>query len=59
MMRHKFIHAPFHFKDFTGMNFNIRCLALVTAQRLVDHDARVRQAEAFIFCPCSQQERAH
>ncbi|CEV36653.1 Uncharacterised protein [Salmonella enterica subsp. enterica serovar Typhi] len=59
MMRHKFIHAPFYFQNFAGVNFNIRRLALIAAQRLVDHDARVRQAETFAFRPGSQQKRPH
>ena len=41
------------------MNFDIGRLALVAAQRLVNHHARIRQAETFTFCPCSQQESTH
>ena len=41
------------------MDFDIRRLALETAQRLVDHHARVRQAVALALGARGQQERAH
>ena len=41
------------------MDLNVRRLPLETAQWLVDHHARVWQAETLTFCTCGQQERAH
>ena len=41
------------------MDFDVRRLALVAAQRLVNHHARVRQAETFAFGARGQQEGAH
>ncbi len=36
-------------KDFTCVDFNVRRLALRTAQGLMDHDARVGQGKTFAF----------
>ena len=59
MMRHQFIHTPFHFQNLTGVDFNIRRLTLIAAQRLVNHHAGVRQTETLAFRPGGQQEGAH
>ena len=41
------------------MNFDVRGLALKTAHRLVDHDARVRQAESLALRAGGEQKRTH
>ncbi|MCY1173553.1 hypothetical protein D9M73_137170 [compost metagenome] len=41
------------------MDVDVRRLALETAQRLVNHHARVRQAETLALGAASQQESAH
>eukprot|EP01022_Parablepharisma_sp_SALTPOND_P014695 TRINITY_DN2018_c0_g1_i2.p1 TRINITY_DN2018_c0_g1~~TRINITY_DN2018_c0_g1_i2.p1 ORF type:complete len:1935 (-),score=514.39 TRINITY_DN2018_c0_g1_i2:42295-48099(-) len=46
-------------QDFTRLDLDIRCLALGAAQRLVNHDARVRQREALALGAGGQQESPH
>ena len=41
------------------MNFNIRRLSLGTAERLVNHNARMRQGISFPFCTRCQKHRRH
>ncbi len=47
------------FQNFTGVNFDIRCGALIPGRRLVNHDFGVRQRETLVLVPSHQQERAH
>ena len=46
-------------QDLAGMDVNIRRLAREAAQGLMDHHARVGQAEAFARGPACQQQGAH
>ena len=46
-------------EHFLGMDLHVRRLALKAAQRLVDHDARMRQREALALGAAGQQYRAH
>src|SRR5512137_2426277 len=46
-------------EDLAGVDLDVRRLALEAAERLVDHHARVRQAETLALRPAGQQHRAH
>ena len=46
-------------EDFLGVDLDVRGLALEAAHRLVDHHARIRQAEALALGAGRQQEGAH
>src|SRR5260221_8523332 len=46
-------------KDFLGVDLDVRCLALEAAHGLVDHDARVGQAEALVLIARRQKQRPH
>jgi hypothetical protein len=46
-------------EDFAGVDLDVRGLALETAHRLVDHHARIGQAEALALLAGRQQEGAH
>ena len=41
------------------LDFNIACLTLRAAERLVDHNFRIRQRETFAARAAGKQERAH
>src|SRR5438552_1371221 len=54
-----FIEPPPQVQDFLGMDLDVGRLALEAAHRLVDHDARVGQAEALVLVPRGEQKSAH
>ena len=53
------VQALAQVQDFLGVDLDVRGLALEAAHRLVDHDARVGQAEALALGARGQQQRAH
>ena len=61
MFGQQFVQGGFGFEQLAGMDFNVGCLSTQTAanQRLVNHDAAVRQGIAFAFGTGGQQEGAH
>src|SRR5688572_340282 len=48
-----------HAENFLRMYVDVGRLALIPAERLVDHDARVRQRPPLALGPGGQQERTH
>jgi hypothetical protein len=46
-------------QDLAGMDVDVRRLPLEAPERLVDHHARVRQAEALALGAAGEQQRAH
>ncbi len=46
-------------QNLLGMNIDVAGLALEAAQRLVNHDSRMRQCEPFFLLAGRQQYRAH
>ncbi len=59
MLGHQCIETLANEEDFLGMDFDIRCLTLETAQWLVNHHSRVWQAETLALGTCRQQESTH
>src|SRR5690606_8496419 len=59
VMSQQFVQTLTNEEDFLGMDLDVRGLPLEAAQRLVNHHARIRQAEALALGAASQQERAH
>src|SRR5471030_318501 len=55
----QFVQTRTNRQDFLGVDIDVRSLALETAQRLVNHHPRVRQAVTLALGAASQQERAH
>src|SRR5690625_2150941 len=53
------IQALAQFENLTGMDFDIRGLALGTTRRLVNHDTRVGQCVTLALVASSQQESPH
>src|SRR5262245_54990258 len=49
------VEAIPRFQDLFGMDLDVRGLALEAARRLMDHDVRMRQAEAFALRSGCQQ----
>mmetsp|Transcript_14104 Transcript_14104/g.38623 ORF Transcript_14104/g.38623 Transcript_14104/m.38623 type:complete len:212 (+) Transcript_14104:310-945(+) len=46
-------------EDFPRLDADVGCLPLCASERLVDHNARVREALAFSLGSCCQQKGAH
>ena len=61
MLGQQFVQFLLDFNQFAGMNLDIGSLSAQAAanQRLVNHDAAVRQGESFAFRTGRQQECAH
>src|SRR5205809_2435362 len=53
------VQALAQVQDLLGVDFHVRGLALEAAHRLVDHDARVGQAEALVGVAGGEEQRAH
>src|SRR5438552_10071229 len=54
-----FIQPPAQVQDFLGMDLDVGGLALEAAHRLMDHDARVGQAEALVLVARGEEQRPH
>src|SRR5436190_14509532 len=54
-----FIQPAAQVEDFLGVDLDVGRLSLEAAHRLVDHDARVRQAETLALVAGCQEERPH
>lgn len=59
MVREQLVEAALDLEDFLRVDGDVRGLALEAAQRLVDHHAGIRQAEALALFTGGQQEGAH
>src|SRR5471032_1604339 len=59
MFGHQRVETLTNKEDFLGMDFDVRYLALETAQWLVNHHARVRQAVTLALSTSGQQESTH
>src|SRR3990167_2740464 len=59
VLGHQHVETLTDKEDFLGVNFNVRRLALETAQRLVNHHARVRQTVTLALSASGQQECTH
>ena len=59
MLRQDAVQFLAHAQDFTGVDFDFRRLTLDTAERLVDHDLRVRKGETLAFGTSCQEDRGH
>src|SRR5512135_3546253 len=59
VQRQHLVQPTAQVQDFLGMDFDVRCLALKTAHGLMDHDARIGQAETLALRARGEQERTH
>src|SRR3990167_152119 len=59
VLGHQYVETLTDEEDFLGVNFDVRRLALETAQWLVNHHTRVRQAVTLALGTSGQQESAH
>lgn len=53
------VQLPSHAEDLFGVDGDVGRLAEVAAAGLVDHDAGVREAVAFLGGAAGEEERAH
>src|SRR6185312_17542648 len=54
-----FVESITGFEHFLGVDLHVRRLPLKAAERLVDHHAGMREAEALAGSPCGQQNGSH
>src|SRR5690606_29293242 len=59
VVRQQLVQAALDLEDLAGVDLDIRGLSLEAAERLVNHDARVRQRVALALDTSGQQEGAH
>src|SRR5688500_4560190 len=59
VQREDLVQAPARVEDLARMDLDVGGLAMEAAERLVDHDARMRQRKALALGASRQQHRAH